>query len=151
MRRRRLDHAAGNLTIDLLGLPPTDEDPAVSITSRSPTGHRRRGRPPASSAETGALGFALFYCWGRRSGEKSGVLLCVRCCWIFCCCYYRERLYFFRVSSLAYPNLFGEKGYVVVVVVDNMSSDVKLVKTNCMRRKTGWIIHGIAGYTNTWQ
>jgi len=24
---------------------------------------------------------------------------------------------FFRVSSLAYPNLFGKKGYVVVVVV----------------------------------
>jgi len=26
-------------------------------------------------------------------------------------------LYFFRVSSLAYPNLLGIKGYVVVVVV----------------------------------
>ena len=26
-------------------------------------------------------------------------------------------LYFFRVSSLAYPNLLGKKGYVVVVVV----------------------------------
>ena len=25
--------------------------------------------------------------------------------------------YFFRVSSLAYPNLLGKKGYVVVVVV----------------------------------
>jgi len=28
-------------------------------------------------------------------------------------CYYL----FFRVSSLAYPNLLGKKGYVVVVVV----------------------------------
>ena len=27
------------------------------------------------------------------------------------------RTYFFRVSSLAYPNLLGKKGYVVVVVV----------------------------------
>ena len=26
-------------------------------------------------------------------------------------------LFFFRVSSLAYPNLLGKKGYVVVVVV----------------------------------
>jgi len=26
-------------------------------------------------------------------------------------------LYFFWVSSLAYPNLLGKKGYVVVVVV----------------------------------
>ena len=25
--------------------------------------------------------------------------------------------FFFRVSSLAYPNLLGKKGYVVVVVV----------------------------------
>jgi len=28
-----------------------------------------------------------------------------------------ERPDFFRVSSLAYPNLLGKKGYVVVVVV----------------------------------
>ena len=28
-----------------------------------------------------------------------------------------ERTYFFRVSSLAYPNLRGKKGYVVVIVV----------------------------------
>jgi len=27
--------------------------------------------------------------------------------------------FFFRVSSLAYPNLLGKKGYVVVVVVLN--------------------------------
>ena len=26
-------------------------------------------------------------------------------------------LFFFRVSSLAYPNLLGKKGYVVIVVV----------------------------------
>ena len=28
-----------------------------------------------------------------------------------------NRTYFFRVSSLAYPNLLGKKDYVVVVVV----------------------------------
>jgi len=27
---------------------------------------------------------------------------------------------FFRISSLAYPNLLGKKGYVVVVVVGNI-------------------------------
>jgi len=30
-------------------------------------------------------------------------------------------LYFFWVSSLAYPNLLGKKGYVVVVVVKSLS------------------------------
>ena len=38
-------------------------------------------------------------------------------------------LYFFWVSSLAYPNLFGKKGYVVVVVVVVVvvSSQIKLL------------------------
>jgi len=31
-------------------------------------------------------------------------------------------LFFFRVSSLAYPNLLGKKGYVVVVVVGHATN-----------------------------
>jgi len=44
--------------------------------------------------------------------------------------------YFFRVSSLAYPNLLGKKGYVVVVVVwyESFSAliDAKLIGMICV-------------------
>jgi len=37
-------------------------------------------------------------------------------------------LYFFWVSSLAYPNLLGKKGYVVVVVVDKLHKEKYIIR-----------------------
>ena len=39
-------------------------------------------------------------------------------------------LIFFRVSSLAYPNLLGKKGYVVVVVVVYIAIIAPIQQTN---------------------
>ena len=41
------------------------------------------------------------------------------------------KLFFFRVSSLAYPNLLGKKGYVVVVVVVVEREMTKLPSADC--------------------
>ena len=48
----------------------------------------------------------------------------------------RGNIIFFRVSSLAYPNLRGKKGYVVVVVVFPMF-DPNLVQNNFLYQYGG--------------
>jgi len=42
-------------------------------------------------------------------------------------------LYFFWVSSLAYPNLLGKKGYVVVVVVVVVQAITKYRPVKCTK------------------
>jgi len=41
-------------------------------------------------------------------------------------------LYFFWVSSLAYPNLLGKKGYVVVVVVVVVVKEQNTLHAKCL-------------------
>jgi len=40
---------------------------------------------------------------------------------------YKTSTYFFRVSSLAYPNLLGKKGYVVVVYINWLAIESDLI------------------------
>jgi hypothetical protein len=67
-RRCRLDSAAGNPNLELLGpKTPTGERPTVFTTSRRLEGHWRRGRPPAPPAEDGTPRITSLNCrWGRE-------------------------------------------------------------------------------------
>ena len=61
----------GNQTLDLLGPNlPAGENPTVSATSRRPTGHRRRRRPPAPPTGTLSSLFAFLNYWGMDDASR---------------------------------------------------------------------------------